>query len=872
MSIRIRTILTIVTINLLIILFSVFAGIRYVGSNITRSQETDLTVVSDIADHFISSEIELLKLRASIVAQSLQEAEETEWLEILEYQETRFPEFIGMAVLDEETGIIISQGEMPASIEIMDDKYIQKAFLRMAFSSTYPSSVGMVFYLAAPLAADRILVLTLPGMHFSQQVSTFVIWQTGHIFMTDADGYMIANMRESWVQSRINFFRLAEENYDEFEDVAAVLARVVNGETGVGYFSMAGVPRLCSFRPVSASVEGWGMGIIAPLPESPFRDINRGLIVVAIAVFILSIIAAIIASRFVKKPFEEIAALKEEAETNSMYKSTFLANMSHEMRTPMNAIIGMTSIGKNSHEIAKKDYAFEKIEDASSHLLGVINDVLDMSKIEANKLELSHVTFNFENMFQNVVNVINFRIDERQQDFSVQIDKDIPPFIQGDDQRLAQVITNLLSNAAKFTPEKGRIYLNAKHIGEKDGFHTIHIEVIDTGIGISKEHQQKLFDPFQQAESGTSRKFGGTGLGLAISKRIVELMDGRIWIDSEEGKGSTFCFTFQAKKGFGTSESMLAPDVNINNIRIMAIDDDTEILNYISDIMQRNDIRCDVATSGEEAIAMIKKNGLYDLYFVDWKMPGMDGVELSRKIKEMGMSEISVDISTDISAYKSVVIMISAAQWDTIEREAKEAGVDKFLPKPLFPSSIINIINECLGKSGINFMKNESQQIPIENFEAYTLLLAEDVEINREILLTLLEPTNIQIECAENGREAVEKYTAEPEKYNLIFMDIHMPELDGYQATRQIRTWEKDHEINVHKKISMEFAPQTPKQQLEYPKGIPIVAMTANVFKEDIEKCLAAGMNDHLGKPLNINDVMEKLVKYLKAPLTVDQT
>ncbi|MCL2093612.1 MAG: response regulator [Treponema sp.] len=840
MSIRIRTVIIIILTNLVIILFSVLAGIRFVGNNILRSQEEDLSMVANIADHFISSEIELLKLAALSSAQRLGVHDKADWPMVVDYQLQQHRAFSGMTVMDQGGNLLITAGELPAQAEVLELPNIQGAFLgRMGFSTTQPSPVGMVFYLAAPLGDEEnhILVLTLPGIHFNERISGIVIWQTGHIFMADAEGVIIANLRESWVQTRINFFALAEGD-SVYSEVAAVLARVVQGETGVGYFSMEGVPRLCSFRPVSASEDGWGLGIIAPLPESPFRNIDRGLVVVGLVGVLLSIFAALIASTFVKKPFTEIAALKENAERNSMYKSIFLADMSHEMRTPMNAIIGMTSIGKSSSEIDKKDYAFEKIEDASSHLLGVINDVLDMSKIEANKLELSLVTYNFETMIQKAVNVITFRIDERDQRFSVHIDTAIPHFLVGDDHRLAQVITNLLSNAAKFTPEQGSIRLSASHLGEADGTHTIQIEVQDTGIGISLEQQEHLFAAFQQAESGTSRKFGGTGLGLAISKRIVELMGGRIWVDSDLGSGATFAFTFQAQAGEGKNESLLAPEVNISTIRILVIDDDQDILYYFKDIMERNNIRCDLAPGSNEALSLIEKHGLYDLYFIDWNMPGMNGIELSKIIKDKG--------SSDRSPRKSVVIMISAAQWDQIEAEAKAAGVDKFLPKPLFPSLIINAINECLGANSLKKISDDAKDKPLENFEGRVLLLAEDVEINREIVITLLEPTGIQIECAENGREAVEKFQAEPYKFDIILMDIHMPEVDGYEATQQIR------------KIEEELrGPGLPS------KGVPILAMTANVFKEDIEKCLALGMNDHLGKPLDIGDVLSKMRHYL---------
>jgi CheY-like chemotaxis protein len=504
----------------------------------------------------------------------------------------------------------------------------------------------------------------------------------------------------------------------------------------------------------------------------------------------------------------------------------------------MNAIIGMTTIAGSTKEIERKDYCLQKIEDASTHLLGVINDILDMSKIEANKLELSRVNFNFERMLQKAVNVINFRVEERKQNFTVTIDKNIPHFLEGDDQRLAQVITNLLSNAVKFTPEGGSVRLNALLAGEENGVYTLQIEVTDTGIGISPEQQAKLFSSFEQADSGTSRKFGGTGLGLAISKRIVELMGGRIWIESELGRGSTFAFTLKAGLGQEEQPAPAASGISLKNLSILAVDDMPEIRDYFSSIISGLGVQCDTAASGEEALSLIDSHGPYGLYFVDWKMPGMDGIETSRKIKEL-------------TADKSVVIMISAVEWTAIEEDAKKAGVDKFLSKPIFPSNITDVINECLGSKSIGGAANaDAQTEKPDRFDGFHLLLAEDVDINREIVLTLLEPTNIAIDTAENGAIAVETFTASPEKYDMIFMDVQMPEMDGFEATRRIRAFEKSRRE--------EKEPQSKSSE-----GIPIVAMTANVFREDVEKCLEAGMNGHVGKPLDIAEVMQKLRQYL---------
>jgi len=385
----------------------------------------------------------------------------------------------------------------------------------------------------------------------------------------------------------------------------------------------------------------------------------------------------------------EIVKAKELAEQVSRAKSEFLANMSHEMRTPMNAIIGMVHIGKTSQSPERKDYSLSRIDDASKHLLGIINDVLDMSKIEAGKFELSQAAFNFEVMLKRITNVINYRADEKRQTLSIHIDNDVPKLLIGDDQRLAQVITNLAGNAIKFTPDGGAVDIQAKLIKEKNSICTMQISVVDTGIGISVAQQEKLFESFHQAESSTSRNFGGTGLGLSISKNIIEMMGGKIWVDSKLGEGSTFTFTVELTRG---SE---------------------------------------------------QRSGVYGVYNED-------------------ISRSSGDVPEDLR-----------------------------------------------------------------------ILLVEDNDINREIVMALLEPTKLKIDYVENGAEAVRVFSEAPNKYDLIFMDIQMPEMDGYEATRAIR------------------ALDMPKA-----KSVPIIAMTANVFREDVEKCFKAGMNGHIGKPIDYDDLI----------------
>ena len=515
----------------------------------------------------------------------------------------------------------------------------------------------------------------------------------------------------------------------------------------------------------------------------------------------------------------KLLTAKETAEQSSRAKSAFLANMSHELRTPMNAIIGMINIGKAALDMERMIYCFKKIEDASQHLLGIINDILDLSKIEADKFDLSEIDFNFEEMLQRVVNVVSFRVDERQQKLTVFIDKAIPKVLNGDDQRLAQVITNLLGNAVKFTPEKGFIRIGTYFLGEKDDVCKIQISVTDTGIGISPEQQARLFKSFQQAEGATTRKFGGTGLGLAICKNIVEMMGGKIWIESEIGAGSKFAFTIKMKRGTSTMKK----NENWGDVRILAVDSDPYVLSHFEVISKGFNIVCDVADSYESVQSLTKQNIKYNVCFINEKVQFDDGITLAGLLKES-------------SPDTTIALMVSAARSVEIEERAKAAGVKKFLSKPLFPTAIAEIIDECLGIS----QKHEEKPDISGLFAGHRILMAEDVEINREIVLTLLAPTLLEIDCAENGLEAVRMFTNASEHYDAILMDVQMPEMDGHQATRKIR-------------------------ELDVPnaKTIPIIAMTASVFRQDVEKCLEAGMNSHVGKPLNFDEVINTLRTFL---------
>ena len=441
---------------------------------------------------------------------------------------------------------------------------------------------------------------------------------------------------------------------------------------------------------------------------------------------------------------------QNEALNASRAKGEFLSHMSHEIRSPLNAVMGMINLASNTDDVQKIKYCLQRAGSASKHLLSIINNILDMSKIEANKFELSYGEFNFEKMLMDITNVTNVSAEEKKLNFVVILNINVPPSIITDELRFSQVVMNLLNNAIKFTPEEGTVVLRVEKIDDDGDEITLRTEVSDTGIGITEEQQKRLFSSYNQADGTTFKNFGGTGLGLVISKQIVELMQGKIWIESQPDKGSKFIFTAKVKEGIGEADMQLSAKINKDELRILAVDDSEETRMYFAHVMEAFHLPCDIACNGKEALDMMRKtiNKPYNLFFVDWQMPDMDGIELTRKIKE-------------VTGDRSFVIMFSLADWRSIEKEAVAAGVKQFIPKPLFPSVLINAINECIEikPKDLSGRKIGTKQDGFD-FQAYTILVAEDVEINREILSALLEETGVTNELAENGKDAISMYKA----------------------------------------------------------------------------------------------------------------
>ena len=535
-----------------------------------------------------------------------------------------------------------------------------------------------------------------------------------------------------------------------------------------------------------------------------------------------------------KEAEEKLRLLKVTEEANRA-KSDFLSRVSHEMRTPMNAIIGMTKIAENSNDLTRLKYCLSMINVSAQHLLGLINDVLDMSKIEAGKLELENAPLNIEQILIKNCSLISEKAEERRISMRVDIADDMELNFIGDELRLSQVIMNLLSNAVKFTPAQGEIAITSSELERGAGKSIVQISVADTGIGLSEEQKARLFNAFEQADSSISRRFGGTGLGLAISKNIVEKMNGKISVQSEPGKGSVFTIKVEldhpeegccCKAGF-VYESIVCAD-DIKDLKVLVADNDSRVIEQFAAIAARSGFRAEHTNNASEVKKMLaeadKRGDPFDLVFIDYDLPGQDALQAMQEFIAGGIPGFDP---------ARTVLMTTFLRWTSIDEKVRELGVNHFLIKPLFPSTVLKTICETL-----NPPVEEEDEVAAD-LSRVNILLAEDVDINREIFVALLEDTGVRVDEVENGLEAIEKFKANPDLYDMIVMDVQMPGMDGFEATTAIRNLES-----------------------ERAKSIPIIALTANVFKNDIDMCLECGMNDHLPKPIDKDMLIETLIKY----------
>ena len=520
---------------------------------------------------------------------------------------------------------------------------------------------------------------------------------------------------------------------------------------------------------------------------------------------------------------ESLSIALEEANQANKAKTAFLANMSHEIRTPMNAIIGLDRIVLNDPGISETTREHvEKIGLSAQHLLSIINDILDMSRIESGRMTVKNEEFSLANALAQVNTMISGQCRDKGIEYECRVNGTVDDYYIGDDMKLRQVMVNILGNAVKFTPSGGTVKFVVEAIAHFNGKTTLRFTISDTGIGMSQDYLPKLFDAFSQEDSSSTNRFGSTGLGMAITKSFIELMNGTISVESEKHKGTTFTVTVTLidcdNQTIGEEENVIHP----HELCVLVIDDDPIACEHARLVLGQVGVNCEMALSGTEGLQMVKvrhaRREPYNLILVDWRMPDMDGVETTRQIRTAVGTE-------------TPVIILTSYHWDDIAEEAKAAGVDTFAAKPLFAGTVLDEFREAFKK------KNAKRAQKKTDLSHRRVLLAEDISVNAEIMIMVLSMREIQTDHAENGRIAVEMFEEHEEGYyDAVLMDMRMPEMDGLEATRRIRAMNR---IDA--------------------KTIPIIALTANAFDEDVQQSMQAGLNAHLSKPVDPDVLFETL-------------
>ena len=638
--------------------------------------------------------------------------------------------------------------------------------------------------------------------------------------MIDANGDYILKGNNFKNSSFFEFYK----SYNPTEPASSKeLFDTITSSTGsVSMLNSRGQECILAFTPVTATA-GWTLLGFVPAEDLHVDNENWLLIGVVSAGLLILFLCDLFFMIHINKKLKVTA---REAEHANKAKTDFLSTMSHDIRTPMNAIIGLTTLAeKDLGDVESTKESLRKISLASNHLLTLINDILDISKVESGKLKLSPQSFSIAETVENLVNISQPMIKEKKIIFSFHIDKMEKEYLYTDQLRLNQIYINILSNAIKYTEPGGRVSVDmSEEESSIPGCVRLTYVVADSGIGMSPEFMQTMYQPFSRQTDSRVNSIEGTGLGLAITKQMVDLMGGRIDCQSEQGKGTTFTVTLDIPQ----ADKQL-DDIQLDQVDALIVDDDEIVLQTMVSEFQSLGSAAEIAHSGKEALEMLTRKHEsgkdYTLVILDWKMPDMDGIETIRRIR----TEISGDIP---------ILLTSAYDWSDIEDLAKDAGADGFISKPIFRSALYKKINSILGTESVSVEPEDDYS----DLKGLNILVAEDIEINWMIISGMLSMIGITSEQAENGRICVEKMrTAADGTYDLIFMDVQMPEMNGLDAARAIR-------------------------QLENPRAasIPIVAMTAEAFSENVTECLDAGMNGHIAKPIDIKLVIKEIRRIIK--------
>ena len=633
--------------------------------------------------------------------------------------------------------------------------------------------------------------------------------------MIDADGDYIIKGYSFKNSSFFEFYK--SYNTTDTSSTKELFDRITSLTGTISMLDSHGQECILAFTPV-ASTAGWTLLSIVPSGDLNV-DTENWLLVGVISVGLLILFVLDLFHMLYLNKRLQIAA--READMANKAKTDFLSTMSHDIRTPMNAIIGLTTIAeRNLSDVKSTGESLRKISLASNHLLTLINDILDISKVESGNLKLSPMTFSIVETVENLVNISQPMIKEKNIEFSFHADHMEKEYLYTDQLRLNQIYINILSNAIKYTEPGGRVSVVIREeTSTVPGCTKLIYVVSDTGIGMSPEFIETMYQPFSRQTDSRVNSIQGTGLGLAITKKMVDLMGGTIECESDQGTGTTFTVALDIPE----AERQLE-EIRLDQIDALIVDDDDITLRTTSDVIEALGSVAEQAHNGAEAIKMItgrhESGKDYNIVIIDWKMPDMDGVETIRRIR----SEVDADIP---------ILLISAYDWSDIEDKAKDAGANGFVSKPIFRSTLYNKINELIGAE----TKSVEPQDDYSDLNGIRILVAEDIDINWEIISNILNMHGIISDRAENGRVCVDKLSSAPEgSYDLVFMDVQMPIMNGLDATRAIR-----------------------KLENSWASSIPIIAMTADAFSENVTECLNAGMNGHIAKPIDLKLVIKEI-------------